>query len=146
TSEFFVSWTGTDAGSGIARYDVEYQVNGGAWQSFISNTTQTSGKVTGATSGAVYGFRVRAVDQVGNVQPFSVGPQTETTISIGQPSASIIPFTNSIVNQNSFLVQWVGTASPGTSIDSYDVEFSFNGGPWQPWLNNFRGNSQIFTA
>ena len=146
SSNFIVTWSGTDAGSGIAHYDVEYQVNNGPWQAFISTTTSSSGQVTGAVAGSTYGFRARAVDRVGNVQAFSLGSQAETTISIGDPDAFIVPFNPALATQNVFVVQWDGTPTPGTTITSYDVQYRFNDGPWQTWLSNFPGTSQQFTA
>ncbi|MBP6016485.1 MAG: DNRLRE domain-containing protein [Candidatus Promineofilum sp.] len=146
TSNFIVAWSGTDGGSGIAHYDVEYQVNDGPWQAFMSTTTALSGQVTGAEAGSTYGFRVRAVDRVGNVQTFPLGSQAETTISIGDPDAFIVPFNPALATQNTFVVQWIGTPTPGTAITSYDVQYRFNNGPWQRWLSQFTGTSQQFTA
>ena len=146
SSNFIVAWSGTDSGSGVAHYDVEYQVNQGPWQTFMSTTTSLSGQVTGAAAGSTYGFRVRAVDRVGNVQAFSLGAQTETTISIGDPDAFIVPFNPGRATQNTFIVQWAGTPTPGTTITSYDVQYQFNNGPWQTWLTQFVGTGEQFTA
>ena len=149
---FTVSWSGSDTGSGpnggsgIASYDVQYQVNGGPWQTFALGTTTTSGQVLNTLSGEVYGFRARAVDRVGNVGAFPAGAQTQTTISLGNPTARIVPFNPPIVLQNTFPVSWTGTAAPGTTIVSYDVQFRFNNGPWQTWLATVGGTSQTFTA
>ncbi|HMT20742.1 MAG TPA: DNRLRE domain-containing protein [Promineifilum sp.] len=149
---FNVSWMGTDTGSGpnggsgIAHYDVEFQLDGGPWLPFTSVTTTTSGTVLNALPGQVYGFRARAVDRVGNVQPFPGGAQTQTTISLGDPSANILPFNPPIVKQNTFMVQWTGSAAPGATIVAYDVQFRFNNGPWQTWLLNVGGTSGQFTA
>jgi len=146
SSNFIVAWSGSDSGSGIAHYDVEYQVDNGPWQTFVSATTALSGQVTGAAAGSIYGFRVRAVDGVGNVQAFSLGAQAETTISIGDPHAFIVPFNPGLATQNTFVVQWTGTPTPGTTITSYDVQYRFNDGPWQTWQSNYTGTSQLFTA
>ena len=146
SNNFTVIWTGSDALSGIASYDVEFQVNGGQWQTLVSNTPQTSHFVTNAIEGATYGFRARAVDRAGNVQPFSSNAQAQTTISLGDPQAHIIPFNPAIALQNTFVVQWVGAAAPGSTIVSYDVQFSFNNGPWQNWRTNFAQTSSEFTA
>lgn len=146
TNNFQVSWTGSDTGSGLNHYDVEYQVNGGDWQVLTSTTTQSSHVVTNAITGATYGFRVRAVDRAGNVQPFPAGAQAQTTVSTGNPQASIIPFDPPIATQNTFVVQWVGEAAPGSTITSYDVEVRFNGGPWQAWRTNFGQTSSEYTA
>lgn len=150
TRNFTVSWSGTDALSGIAHYDVQFQINGGPWQALTSVTTQASHTIADALVGARYGFRVRAVDRAGNVQPFPAGAQAETTISVGNPEAHIIPFTSPIATQNSFVVQWFGQPVPGSNITSYDLQFSFNGGAWQNWLTNLPGgngaNNRTFTA
>lgn len=145
---FLVTWTGLDPqpGSGIARYDVQFQLNGGAWQSFLMDTTATSGQVTQATPGATYGFRARARDVVGNVQAWSPLAQTQTTISTGNPTARIVPFTIGISKPTNFLVRWEGTAVPGTLISDYDVQYRFNGGNWQSWLGFFNATSAQFQA
>lgn len=149
---FTVSWTGTDTGSGpnngsgIAHYDVEFQLDGGPWQAFTFTTQATSGTVLNALPGQVYGFRARAVDRVGNVGAFSSGPQSETTISLGDPAANIVPFNPPIATVNNFNVSWVGQAAPGASIIAYNVQFRFNGGSWQTWLSNVAVTSQTFSA
>jgi hypothetical protein len=149
---FTVSWGATDTGSGpnggsgIAHFDVQYQLNGGPWTPFILQTTTSSGQVLGATAGQVYAFRARAVDRVGNVQAYSANPQASTTISLGSPAANIVPFNPPIAKQTSFIVQWVGQAVPGSTIVSYDVEFSVNGGPWSLWLSGVSATSQQFSA
>lgn len=149
---FTVSWVGTDTGSGpnggsgIAHFDVEYQLDGGPWLPFASVTTTSSGQVLNALPGQVYGFRARAVDRVGNVQPLPAGAQAQTTISLGEPTTSITPFNPPIATQNSFIVQWTGQAAPGATIVAYDVQFRFNNGPWQTWLTNVGFTNQQFSA
>jgi hypothetical protein len=146
--QFIVSWTGFDQqpGSGIAAFDVQFQVNGGNWQDFRSNTTDTSGQFTAATRGATYGFRARATDRAGNTQNWSPVAQASTIISTGNPTASIVPFPFAISNTTTFLVQWIGEPVPGTTIVSYDVQFRFNGGAWQSWQNRVAATSLQFTA
>jgi alpha-tubulin suppressor-like RCC1 family protein len=61
---FRVSWVGTDFGSGIQSYDVEYQVGNGAWTPWLTGTTQT-GQDYSATADQFYVFRVRAHDRSG---------------------------------------------------------------------------------
>ena len=48
STSFTLSWSGSDGtGSGIATYDVLYSDNGGAYQTFLVNTNQTSATFTG---------------------------------------------------------------------------------------------------
>src|SRR5205823_1084961 len=68
-TSFLVSWSGTDdaGGSGIATYSVFVSDNGGSFNLFQNNTTQTSATFTG-TVGHVYGFYSVATDKAGNQQ------------------------------------------------------------------------------
>lgn len=61
-----IGWTGTDAGSGIASYDVQRSYDGGTYLTIASATTATSTNWT-MTPGHTYRFRVRARDKAGNV-------------------------------------------------------------------------------
>jgi hypothetical protein len=137
TSEVFtVNWSGTDNLSGIARYDVQFRVNNGDWQTLVANTTATSFQVTGAQQGQFYQFRARAVDNVGNVQPWP-GAQTETTIVL-YPFSLIRPFNPPILKPtatvtDTFTVSWVGLAAPGQPIVHFDVFYRYNGGAWTNW-------------
>jgi spore germination protein YaaH len=67
---FSVSWLGTDE-SGVADYDVQVSIDGGAWLDWVSHTTATSLPYSGA-SGHGAAFRVRARDTHGNVSPWDV--------------------------------------------------------------------------
>jgi len=143
---FTVSWSGADDESGIAYSDVEYQANGGQWRSFRTATTETSGLVTDGRQGTTYGYRARAVDNAGNVQPWSDEAQATTTISIGNPGARITPFASPITEENPFPVEWTGYAALGASVVSFDVQYNINGGPWQDWLIETDKTSAQFTV
>jgi hypothetical protein len=75
-NSFTVNWSGNDALSGVASYDVQYRVGDGAWTSWLSAVSATSGTF-GPTSplpvqyDQTYSFRVRARDNAGNVGAFS---------------------------------------------------------------------------
>lgn len=67
-----IPWSGTDVGSGIARYELHQQTNGGAWTTV--STTLTSPSTTRAlATEATHRFRVRAVDFAGNVGAWAYG-------------------------------------------------------------------------
>ncbi len=61
-----VTWGGTDAGSGIASYDVGRSYDGGGYTTIAAATTATSLNWT-MNPGHSYRFRVRARDKAGNV-------------------------------------------------------------------------------
>jgi len=76
-----ISWSGTDAGSGIAYYDVQYRDGSGPWSDWQTGTTATSALFHGVR-GHTYGFRCRARDWAGNQEAYPVDP--DLTIRIGK--------------------------------------------------------------
>lgn len=64
---FAVSWSGSDAGSGIASYDIYASTDGGPFTLWLDNTTATSASFNGVV-GKTYGFYSVATDQVGYVE------------------------------------------------------------------------------
>ncbi len=154
-TSFWVSWSGSDATSGIEYYNVQYQLNGGSWQTLIGYTPQTSFNVQSAQTGQLWGFRVQAVDNAGNVQPWPANAQASTTV-FANPIAIVHPFNPAILQStalvtSSFPVTWTGIAPPGSYISTTTVLYSFNYGPYTKW-DDFPGlhtgivtTSAIFT-
>jgi len=71
SDSFIITWTGTDATSGILHYDVQYRVGrGGAWTDWLSGVTSISATFgpllpVSVTRGQTYYFRVgRGIKQV----------------------------------------------------------------------------------
>ena len=81
TATFAVSWTGTDAGSGIASYDVFVSDNGGPFASLIADTDSTSIQFNGRT-GHTYSFYSLATDAVGNVEAAKKTADAITAVNI----------------------------------------------------------------
>jgi hypothetical protein len=67
-----LTWDGSDRGWGIAKYQLERRVDGGAWTRILSRKTKTL--ATTVPSGHAYQFRVRAVDKYGNKGYWDIGP------------------------------------------------------------------------
>ncbi len=131
-SSFTVSWGGTDpGGSGIAYYDVRYQVNDGSWISWINGTTATSATFVGSEPNK-YGFQARGVDRAGNVQSWPSGAQTSTTVDTTPPNATVDALPAFIFEQP-FTVSWSGTDNL-SGIKCYDVQYREAGGPWVEWF------------
>lgn len=81
STSFTVFWSGSDAHSGIASYDVQYRdkTTNGAWTTWKSFTTQTSSTFF-ATGGHIYEFRSRARDNVGNLEAYPATPDLTTEV------------------------------------------------------------------
>ena len=139
---FTVSWSGTDNLSGIASYTLQLSRNDGDWLDLLTDTQATSFQVTGAQTGDKLEFRVRAVDNAGNVQAWSPAAQAQTIV-FDTPVAVVQPFNPPIIKATSPItdvipVAWSGFFAPGTSITTYELRYRhtpFNGtaGAWTTW-------------
>jgi hypothetical protein len=78
-ASFPVSWSGTDADSGLAHYDVYVSDNGGPLVKWQDASTATSAVYTGQFD-HTYRFHSIAVDQVGNYEDVPETPDAETTV------------------------------------------------------------------
>ena len=82
-----LAWTGSDAGSGIDRYELAQSTDAGGWMTISTSLTGTS--LEGALAPAhTYRFRVRAVDGAGNNGSWMTGPAFRLTHH-GEASASV---------------------------------------------------------
>ena len=142
-----LNWAGgTDYGSGIQNYDVQWRIAGGTWVDMLSGTTDTLHDVQGGTNGTTYEFRARGRDKVGNVPDWNTVPTTSTTVWL-EPSAYIVGFnspniTNGVYskdpvgaeNGDNFRVLWAGDAAPNTSIVSFSLRYQKPGNStWLAW-------------
>ncbi len=72
-----LSWSGSDVGSGIARYELQYKRDGVNWETaYLPDPTVTSTPFTGQ-SGQTVSFRVHAIDNVGNRERWVASPDGE---------------------------------------------------------------------
>ncbi|MGB9724720.1 MAG: hypothetical protein ACPL7G_12605, partial [Chloroflexia bacterium] len=78
--QILVEWSGEDATSGLASYDVQVQVDGEAWQDRLLGTTETSGVYVGML-GHSYAFRSRGHDRAGNGEEWPDVPDAQTRLT-----------------------------------------------------------------
>jgi hypothetical protein len=95
--DFSVTWSGTDALSGIVSFDLEYRIGPvGAWTGWLSGVSSLSalfGPVIPVVvqPGDTYYFRVRARDQAGNVESFPGGNGNTQTAVLNCPFGFFLP-------------------------------------------------------
>ncbi len=106
-----VRWVGSDATSGIARYQVERQVDGGAWTRLPAEPATPSLDVALAAQHA-YRFRVRAIDRAGNVGDWTAGPGF--SLSSFTESSTRIAYKGAWTKVSSSLF-WGGSARKATA-------------------------------
>jgi hypothetical protein len=98
--------------------------------------------VSGFANGDVVEFRVRATDNVNNVQPFPATAQVATIVVL-EPISLVLPFEPLIMKPtdpvtDSFTVSWVGFTAPGTTIELYQLRYRFRAadtGAQTPWMD-----------
>ncbi|MGO9204263.1 MAG: dockerin type I domain-containing protein, partial [Limisphaerales bacterium] len=88
TTNFVVTWSGTDVGSGIAVYDIYLSVNGSAWTLWQAQTTNTGAQFSAAT-GNTYSFYSVATDNVGNREADHATADATTMIVSTVPTVSL---------------------------------------------------------
>jgi len=145
STSFTVSWSGTDsAGPGIASYNVFVSEDGGPFTPFETNTTLTSATFTGQL-GHKYGFYSVATDNLGLVQPAPTGAQATTYLAA--PPTSTVKSLPATTTTTSFTVSWSGTPGAGaSSIASYEIFVSKDGGAFTPFLTHTTKTSATFTG
>ncbi|MHC1575724.1 MAG: DUF1616 domain-containing protein [Methanosarcinaceae archaeon] len=88
TTNFTVRWSGTDEGSGIDYFIVDYSTDGANWTNWITATETTSRDFAGDI-GKTYYFRSKAVDNAGNWESEHSTADTHTTIDTTSPTLTL---------------------------------------------------------
>ena len=136
-----VAWTGKDNLSGVKRYDVERQTDGGVWSPPTSVTSASFN--TNLASGHRYRFRIRAIDWAGNVGAWSYG----TTFALKRypEYARAARYLGTWKKAYTEGYWWGGTAMKSSTAGSR-VRFTFTGKAFA-WLTYFgpnRGKAKIY--
>ncbi len=135
-----LTWSGSDKGSGVARYEVARQTNGGTWS---PSTTVAGTSLTPALAyGHTYRFRVRAIDGAGNASGWQYGATFRLSGYAESTSAARYSGTWSSVSSTSY---WGGKAV-ATSIAGRNVRFTFTGRAvaWITLKSPARGKAAIY--
>lgn len=67
-----LTWTGSDRGWGIDRFQVDRSVDSGAWKRVVAQKAKTLSQLL--ATGHTYRYRVRAIDKYGNIGYWDYGP------------------------------------------------------------------------
>ncbi len=87
-----ISWSGSDATSGIANYNVFYRQQGEMdWTPWFTETSQTDALFTPPNPAEIYEFNIQATDNAGNQQPLPALPSSSTDQAILLSHAIMLP-------------------------------------------------------
>ncbi len=120
SGSFTVTWSGSDAGAGIAGYDIYVSIDGGSWTLWQAGTAATSATYPGQI-GHTYAFYSVAIDGSGNREAAPATADAQTSTVIGGPIAPA--FTTQPVSQ---------TVAAG-STTTFTVAVSGNPAPTYQW-------------
>lgn len=116
-----ISWTGTDAGSGIASYDVQRAYDGGAYATIATATTATV-LDWAMTPGHSYKFRVRARDKAGNVSAWTTAYSWYAYLR--QNTYSSVAYTGSWATRSAAQASGGSVKASATAGSSATLKFS----------------------
>jgi hypothetical protein len=120
-----LNWTapGTNGGSAITGYTVEYTPSGGSAVVVNTGSTTASFNLDGLTNGTSYSVRVRAVNAVGAGSYSTAATGTPFTVP-GVPTSL-----DGTIENGSVALSWTAPSSTGGSaITNYTVEYTPSGG------------------
>ncbi|HOL35732.1 MAG TPA: 6-bladed beta-propeller [bacterium] len=127
---FQVSWAGSDTGSGIASYDIQYKDGeSGIWKNWLVGTSLTSAEFTGE-DGHIYYFRSRARDRAGNLENYSDDYDTFTQVDVSPPVfKDICPADGSYAGTKPTIAMQVIDPNNGSGILSSGISVYLDGWP-----------------
>ena len=115
--EALVEWTapGSNGGSAITDYIVEYSSNSGSSYTVFADgtSTGTSATVTGLTTGTTYIFRVKAVNAIGTG---TASTATSNYIPVSHDSSAYFPIQTTTLAANTSTISFTGIPSTYTHL------------------------------
>ena len=130
---------GSNGGSAITDYLVEYQTGAGAWTTFshAASASTLTYTITGLTNGSSYNVRVSAVNAVGTGTASSTSSATPATTP-GAPS--ITSFVRG--NTQATVTFTAPSSNGGASITDYVVEYKLSSvSTWTTWSHVASGST-----
>ncbi len=122
-----ITWTpGSNGGSAITGYKVEYSTDGSAWTTAVASTSSSPYTITGLTNGTSYYVRVSGINAIGTG---AAGVSIATFLPGTVPSAPTSVSGTSGVD-GSAVITWTPGADGGRTVTGYKVEYSTNGTVW----------------
>ncbi len=131
SSPFTVSWSSSDATSGIHNVTIQVKNGTGSWIDWLTNQNASgSASYEDGSAGYTYYFRSIARDNASNIEnDYTSNGDTSTTVSTDRPTATISsPSNNSYCRQNQ---TFTGTANDSSlDLTRWWLNHSADGSTW----------------
>ena len=127
-----LSWSAPgDGGSQILRYEYRYAASGetyGDWATVSGGGSARSVTITGLTNGTLYGFQVRAVNNIGE------GEASQATATPGRAPSAPMGLTARVESETITVMWGMPADNGGSAITGYQARYRMNGGQWTNWM------------
>jgi len=134
-------WGGSDA-TGISRYALQAQVNGGSWASLSLPSATSTSFAQQLAFNAVYRFRVRATDGAGNTSGWAYGPSFKALFT--QQNSSAVQYSYGWSTLLTSAASGGSLATTKTAGSSASFTFTGSGISWVAYKGPNRGSAQIW--
>ena len=133
------NWSGSDATSGVARYETSLRIDSGRWS---APAAASGSSATSNLYGHVYRLAVRAVDMAGNVGAWAYGPPFR--IAGVSQAYSTIRYAGTWSTSTSST--WWGSTAKSSSRAGSTVRYTFTGKSisWVALKAANRGKAQVY--
>lgn len=132
-SPFTVVWGGADEGpAGLTHYDIQVQLDGGAWADWLTNTQELAA-IYEAKGGTRVAFRSRGTDAAGNVEAWPAQPDAVTTVESQPPLSSMSPLAPFSRAGEPIPLHWRGHDVGPSGMGGFQVQFRRGAEGWTIW-------------
>ena len=137
-----VTWSGSDAASGIARFDLQQSINGRAFTDLVPASLTATRQQVALVVGSSYQFRVRATDAAGNVSAWVPGPTL--LAEVVQQNAPAVAYAGTWANESPSGAS--GGSVRSASAAGAKATFTFTGQAvsWVAQMGPNRGKAAVF--
>jgi hypothetical protein len=125
-----LSWSATNEGSSVARYELQRSTNSGTFKGVVLPSATSTAKTLQLSPGNVYRFRVRATDAAGNVSEWAYGAQ----------------FSVDVYEETSVAITYSGAWTDEALTSAYGGTLRYAGAAGSNALLNFTGSDVGWVA
>jgi len=135
------AWSATDP-SGIAKYVLQRQVNGGSWGTVSLSSAAATSLKESLTLGATYRYRVKSTDGAGNTSGYAYSPTFKPTLT--QQSSSSVSYSGTWTSASTTYAS--GGSLKYAAAKGASASWTFTGSSigWVAYRGPNRGSADVY--